>query len=268
MKVWYVGFAGFMATACVTSTGGEQVALTAEVIVAGQTEEGGKPVLRWQDGPWQVELSRANIAVGPLYLWSDTPNLDTAPWASLWGAPRAYAQDIDHFTAGTLVGEVPAQVRVDLLGPVRVPLGEGTAVAGRSRSAEVWLEPAADGPTVQLEGIAQNGDETYRFSADITWTAPWVDEDAGRNAPLQRRVRGLLWDGVLSEPAAIQVKVDPTRWLDAAALDRLSESVPTGDGEDGVIRLGPQDPTGRALDARIRRVAADGPWAITLGESF
>ncbi len=236
---------------CATSTGGELVTLTGQVRVLEEPS--------WAVGGWIVALDRATLAVGPVYLWTERPNLDLGEWAGLLGTTPARAED--PFAAGRLVGELPRQVVVDLTADEAVSLGEGTAIVGPVGSAEVWLEPRAGGPTLSVAGTASRaidgGVQILPFRADITWDASWVETEAGRNEVLIRRVRGLPLEGSIDGPVHLELGLDPTAWLDAADLDALPDVPPD---TNGVRVLTPDSRTGRGLDQGVRSLASDGPW--------
>lgn len=240
------------ASACSTSTGGELVNLTGQVTPVAD-------VGTFQVGDWTVELDAADLAVGPVYLWSDRASLASGDWASLL-VPTPVARATDPYDAGRIVGELPHQVRVDLLDPTPVSLGEGTGVSGPAGSAEIWLEPADDGPTLHVAGTATRGPEVLPFAADITWQHPWVEDNTARNAILIRRVRGLILDATLDGDATVDVGVDPRAWFSAEALDALPDVTPN---EDGVRIPGPEDTTGRGIDQGARQLV-DGPWDVRL----
>ncbi|TVQ92159.1 MAG: hypothetical protein EA397_07305 [Deltaproteobacteria bacterium] len=250
--------------ACTTATGGRQVAISAEVHVDAEvTERGGEPVIAFSPEGTEAEivLTRAELAVGPLYLWTLPPDLDGENWASHLGPARAWATD--QVNPGKLVGEVPHQVRVDFLADPIVPLGPGTAIEGEARSADVWLEPAGAEPTLRVEGEVHEIDQILPFRAEITWRTPWLDEEGGVNATLLRRVRGLPTELSLTDDQVIAVGIDPRAWFDLAFVDTLPD-VPAD--EDARRTLRPQDRAGRALETRIRLLGSQGPWAVREAE--
>jgi len=250
--------------ACATSTGGQQVAIDGVVVVDAPVEQrDGAPVIAFpvQGAQAEIAITAAELSVGPLYLWSLPPDLDGDTWARrLAPVPAAWASD--QVNAGRLVGEIPSQVRVDLLRDDRVGLGSGSAIEGLARSADVWLEPAPIGPTLHLRGSLQLDGEDLPFAADITWATPWIDEESGTNAVLLRRVRGLPTELALRDDLTIAIAVDPRAWFDATFARGLPQVAP---GADGVRRLQPSDVAGRALDFGVRRIGPAGPWRVREG---
>lgn len=220
---------------CATSTGGALVELPARVSGTGQG--------RFAVGAWEVRLERADIAVGPIYLWSDLP------------------RSADEEAAGLIIGEVPHRVILDATTDDVLEPEPGHARADEVRSAEIWLEPVSGGDTVEVVGEAERDGETYPFAAAITWESPWVDEENGRNALLRRRVRGLPVEGQPGEDSVLSVVVDASAWFSEAGLDALPELTPD---EAGVRVLTPDSLTGRDLDQGIRRTATGESWTITL----
>lgn len=252
----------FAATACATSTGGTQVALTGTVTPLAPVEaRDGAPAVVIRHDADEIVLETAILAVGPLYLWSLPPDLDGDAWArALVPVPRAHADD--QVNGGRLVGEVPHQLRVDLLRDGTRTLGAGTGVAGAAESADVWLEPLAAAPTLVVAGTARSGEASLPFEAEISWAAPWLDEEGGVNATLLRRVRGLPADLTLREGVVIDVGVDARAWFAEDFVAALAEVAPDA---DGVRRLRPEDRAGRSLDQAVRRIGGTGPWRITEG---
>lgn len=255
--------------ACVTTTGGDRITFSAEVRSAAPVlQVDGTPAVQWvDDAGWTVTLTEARVWVGPIYLWSAEPRLDPSGLGALpapqrWLATALHtlipaAQAADQFRAGFLVGEVAHQVEVDLLGPpVSMPDGDG--LAGPSRSAELWLEPVQGAATLSLTGTAAKDGQILAFSADMTVDDSWVLQEDD-NPVLLRRLRGLLWEAELAEGGALTLHVDPRRWLEGADYTLL----PAADLPGSVVPLTPDDPVGRALYARSRRIGSTGPWAFT-----
>lgn len=247
--------------ACATSTGGQQVAITADLVADAPTEQrDGAPVIAFRsDEPaGEVVLHTAQLAVGPVYLWSLPPDLDGGSWASMAIFPRAHAQD--QVSAGRLVGEVPHQQRIDLLREDRVALGGGSGIEGSARSVDIWLEPTRSGPTLAVAGTFTPDDgEALDFRADITWATPWIDEEAGNNAVLLRRVRGLPATLELVPDRHIDIGIDARAWIRPELLNGLA-ALPADSG--GVRHLGPDDQAGRSLDGAVRRIGPTGPWRV------
>jgi hypothetical protein len=138
---------------------------------------------------YRVELRTAQLALGPLYLYSAKPQASLLERVGLIGtafACPAHAQ----MDRGLLIGEVLTQQAVDLLSNNPIPLGPAQGEAGEALSFEVHLHPAGavpagpgaraglaalEGRTVLLEGTATRDGEAIPFRAhlDIPDTALW-----------------------------------------------------------------------------------------------
>lgn len=227
-------------TACATSTGGLAVPLQAE-LTSALAERGERS---FEVGAWTVTLERADLAVGPLYLYAELPT----------------SADVD--AAGLLVAEVPDQVVMDMLSDEPIHLEHGRGQASAVGSAELWLEPIDDGDTLVVEGVAEHPDQgALPFSAAITWEAPWVPDEEGRNPTLRRRIRGLPLDGELEDGQRLNILAEPAGWFTEPGLDGLLELEA---GEDGVRVLTAESLPGRDLDQGVRRTAVGTSWTLGL----
>ena len=243
--------------ACVDTTGGERISFEGRAVgLAPITQTADGPVIELEsDDGFTVRLTEARLLVGPVYLWSDEPQLDAGDQASLWDwvMPVAHAA-VDQFQAGFLVGEVPHQVELDLLSEQSVAIGPGSGLAGPSRSAEVWLEPGDGVDTLVVAGIAERGEERLEFEGAITFTAPWVPEDELADPRVLRRVRGLLWDVELRDGGVLEVGVDARSWLRGVELAPLLSDDP--------LLLSRGDALGNTIYFRAREVGSRGPWSL------
>ncbi len=222
-------------TACAASTGGERVDL--DVTVAGAGPVDAVPI-----GEGSLTLTRAELAVGPVYLWSQLP------------------LSADAHAAGKLVGEAPDQVVVDVLTTEPLALEHGVGVAGTVAAAEIWLEPLEGSDTLLVEGTAERAGEELPFRAAITWSEPWMAGSDANVALLRRRLLGLPLDGELAEDTHVALTLDASAWFTAIGLDGLPDLEPDG---DGVRTLTPESLTGRDLDQGVRRLQGGG-WEAGL----
>lgn len=248
--------------ACVSATGGERVDF--HVVVdntAPVSEIDGAPAIQWtDDAGWTITLTEATAWIGPMYLWSQEPRLDTSGLGAWWRGlmPVAYASD--QFRAGFLTGEMTFQTEVDLLGE-SVDLPDGAGLAGPSRSAELWLEPVLtdnDKDTLSWRGTAEKDGVVLPFRGGLT-----VDDDQvqpGDIPALLRRMRGLLWEAELTQGGTVHLGVDARRWFDGVDFSTLADA-PTDAAGDHVVD--PQHPLSLLIYARARRVGSTGPWHLT-----
>ena len=194
---------------------------------------------------WTVELDRAVIAIGPLYLYENPPQAreaDTSrPLHALldfhgldfdtlveWIEPSAHAHPGDNlFDGGAIKGEMLDQVAFDLIGepgqasPGKAGLGLARGVAGSVGSVSVILwEPSGGtlGPADLLEdhhayviGRASKEGVTIEFAGGIQIP------DIG----VKRRVDGLAAAFELADDGLLIVGVDPAAWFDQANFDLL-----------------------------------------------
>ncbi len=255
---WNLGWALYAAlVGCVGDTGGARGTFSTVARSALAPDEA-----RWEDDGWSVELTEAACAVGPIYLWS--------------GASRLQGGVANDFEHGFLRGEVTEQAAVDLLARDmvagdEVAVGEGRAIAGEARSAELWLAPpegaaadALEGAGFRVAGTAQTaGGEPLRFAGTLTLDDA-LFSDPSTTATEQRKVRGIPFmaeDGevaVLADGGTVLVEIDPRAWLDGADWSSL-EALPAD--VDGVRHLVP----GGAIHATwLRGVRqAEGPWTLS-----
>jgi hypothetical protein len=243
-------------TACVDATGGRKIQFAAQV----------DPLL---GGPysgaddWLISLQTAELAVGPIYLWSDEPLLDLEGFtrrATDALVPAAHATETSHFRAGFLRGQVLSQARVDLLSATPVALAPGEALAGPSRSAELWLEPASDGPTLRILGQASRADTQVDFSLDLTFDDDWADLAAGESPVLLRRLRGLLTEAQLEQGGTLHLSVDPAAFFVGTDWSELPNEASLVD--DRYV-VGPETRVGQQISQRVRTVGSSGPYKIT-----
>ena len=176
---------------------------------------------------WTVELDRADVAFGPVWLC-----------ATMAADPEFCA---------TSVLELTETVTIDGLGPAPEPLGTMHGTRGSVRSTMFdygisWLptaagaaanEGAADGHSARIAGRATRGAEGFAFACDVD-IAPIMQGSIV--------VRGLRIPAheVVAEDALV-VRVDPRAWVSSLDFDRLAAR-----GEDPVV-IAPGDPDYEAL---------------------
>ena len=175
-------------------------------------------------GDWQVTLTRADVAIGPIYLC----------------ATAAASPDL----CAVAIAEYADIAVIDALDPRPQPLGDIDARAGDVRSAMLdygisWFTTdAAPGPLSDLQhsarivGTAVLGDTSLAFDATIDVTPPM----RGSPALVGLRARADAPD----ERSRLELALDVRGWLAGLDFDQLAALGPThvflpGDPEHAAI---------------------------------
>jgi len=214
---------------------------------------------------WDVTLTEARIAVGPLYLFENPP--PAAFRVKRWwehgtelfiSTAWAHAGD-QHFSGGTVMGEYLEQVSLDLLTPAATELGRFTGTAGTARSFSVWLDPPrsaiADvmhGHHAWVVGVATRGAERVEF-------------EGGLDIPAEgtlRRVEGVATDVPIDTDGLFSLRVAPAQWFADADFSTLTEAATNG---RKVITETSQVRLAWFLGARGSR-AFSGTWTPSTGQ--
>jgi hypothetical protein len=237
---------------CIGTTGGERVSFHAVAEPLAPADGG---VIAWDDAVtgWHVELTEAEVSVGPAYLWSGEPLLTSS------------GHVIDHFVYGHLRGELLEQAAVDLLG-TETPIADGEGLAGEANSGELWLAPPLhavadelDGQTFLLAGSATRDATVVPFAGSLTIDDEVIDVEGGQTAFEQRKVRGIPLHTDVEQGGTLVVGIDGSRMLSGAHFDDLLEQTP----EDGVYPLIPGTSVWAVLYYQVRQAGATGPWTLT-----
>jgi len=162
-------------------------------------------------GDWQVTLTRADLALGPIYLC----------------ATAAASPDL----CAVAVGEFADVAVLDALAPAAVELGEVAALPGDVRSAMLdygisWFTTQTEatpdralGNSARLAGTAVRGDTTVTFDARVDVLPPL------RGSPALVGVRARV-----DEPgpdSRLLLRVDPRAWLLGVDFDALAAAGPS-----------------------------------------
>ena len=193
-------------------------------------------------GAWQVSLTRADIAIGPIYFCAATSaSMDLCP------------QAVEELDTAALVHGLDASEQ---------SLGMVDGVVGTMRSAKydlgrAWLlteqnitpdRSAPNGHSVVLEGTATNGTASFEFVATIDVEPKFAGGFA---------IAGQTLDAdVTSEQTKVVISFDPFLWLTNVNFDALNAT----QQKPVVIRSGYAPDAGGNEDAR--QLAND---AILLG---
>lgn len=207
---------------CSGTTGLRRVRFT--LYAGGFLREGTGPLTFRNAAGWDVSLTVAQVAAGPVYF-------NVAPALSWRARGRrgllellvgtAHADETaDHLAGGRVIAQVTERTVIDALSPELRPLGEGSGVSEAALSAEVWLLPEAPtgpilpGPAAAVvRGTASKGAQVVPFLARLL-----LDEKAAMGQTLQqlraaRRIPAELDFTALPDGTAIALRVDPRSWL-------------------------------------------------------
>lgn len=222
----------FIGLACSPGTGGRSVAIT--LALAGTDE----PSFQNSIG-WDVELTHATIALGPLYVLAPADEL-FAQLLQPFGPSRALAHAGTSGLDGRAVrGELLQRIELDALDPswtTHATFGE----EGPVDEISLDLVPSGNGVTAEVEGIAFRDGETIPFAGSLVLNA---DESPA--------IEGIPLDGRLDEGSSVQLRVDPRVWLDGVAFDRLEGTeLHTVDSLRRAWKIGVQ--TTRAFSAQVQ----------------
>jgi hypothetical protein len=242
--------------ACDDTTGLSRIQFT---LRAGGIDRSGGGVLAFTtDTGWQVTLSEAKMAVGPIYFNVAPSTVEAvgggaALLRALWPVALARADQQEHAARGRIVAQVTARAILDLLSPQLQEVGPGDGVSEPARSAEVWLLPedraGRSGTLPQrsvlyVVGVAQKEADLVPFSAALVLTAT-------RDKPLERVQRAT--DLVADVPFApgsgtVVLRVDPRPLFRAADFRPLLDYPPD---EAGRRVARPDDLVLRALQGGV-----------------
>ncbi|HET9958880.1 MAG TPA: hypothetical protein VFQ61_30520 [Polyangiaceae bacterium] len=189
---------------------------------------------------WELRLTRAALALGPIYIWRDPPPVAANPpvrrraWQSLSDLliPNAHAHAGDsHFAGGEVKGEYVAQFLFDAAGEQPLPaFGPLRGSAGMAQSFSVVLDPPRAGTDdgrlqghhAYVVGEARRGALTIPFRGGM---------DIGREGT-QRLIDGIQTELALSQGVQVELTVRVSRWFDEADFDLLETR-----GDDGVFEI-------------------------------
>lgn len=213
---------------CGATTAGREIVFSASV--AGGTSENTPTSAAFTTyAGWSVVLSKALVAVGPLYFYEGAPQAGLLK--RLFAVRSAYAcPSHAQYNKGTVLGEVLQQYVVDLLG-VPTDMGALVGIAGTCRTVELHLHPPGEIPTgpspndidlleghsIRLEGTAAKDGITIPFIAKVT------PPDEG----LMRVVESIAADVVLDDdsrqPGALRIEPLVDMWLASVEFDNLTD---------------------------------------------
>jgi hypothetical protein len=220
-----VGSVPLVTTACENMTAGEMVSY--EVAARGRLS-GGDRVAPFENAlGYTVELSSAQLAIGPVYFYSAKPQaslLERFAGINVAFACPVHAQ-YDH---GAVIGEVLEQRAVDLLS-ASTSLGMTTGEAGVIQSFEVHLHPPGEVPahspvdvlggvTVRLAGVASRDEEAIEFEGALDIP----DQEVWRIVTNISADVDLTGEATPNGRATVNVHLDT--WFDKVDFSELDEN--------------------------------------------
>jgi hypothetical protein len=216
-----------LAFACNDSTGGGLVTFPAYV-TGPELDNPGRPYAFDSTAGYHIELERAQLRVGALYLNRARPSLGAAESPCV--------------QSGIYVAEVTSAAVLDVLSVQRVRFAtSGTGTADRALSGEVWLtgdrvDAERDSTRIlDVSGTAQRGAARFGFYGAITISdnrkTTAADPALPGANPLckQRIVTPIPVDITPANHGALLLRVDPRPWF--AQVDFASLPGAVGNGE-------------------------------------
>ena len=178
---------------------------------------GSEPLRVHTPSGWEVSLAAAELSVAALYFRNAQNVGGTAD------------------EQGRVVAQVLGPFSIDALdpAPLRVAV-TASALTERALSAELWLTEADDGPIADalgpfsalahVAGTARRADRELSFDGGLQF--PEGGELSGYQTWSNRRIRRLACNFVPSAGGELQIRIDPSHFVDSVQFDSLSE----GDG--------------------------------------
>lgn len=223
-----LGAIGVGPMSCKSETAGEEIFF--EAAVGGGTSSGAQSSEKFTTyAGWSVHLTKAIIAIGPLYYYAGEPQAHLLD--SLFGIRSAQACPTHaQFNKGAVLGEIVQQYAVDLLG-APTKMGTVPGLAGVCQSLELHLHPlgklapgssatpfsALEGQTVLLEGEATKEAKTVAFRAHLSLPEEGIMqivESIPASIPLHDSAE---------QPGYIMTEALVDKWLDTVQFDTLTE---------------------------------------------
>lgn len=235
-----------LGSSCGTEVSGDEVtyAVSAEGAVADGTPERFK-----NERGWQIELTRAQALVGPIYFYSGAARASL--FETLLGINEAYACAAHaQFQSGRTLGEIPFQYGIDLLAGPTTLVEEERGESGEIRSVELHLQnpgqveagnelASAPTATYEFEGVATRDGVSVPFVTAVT-----LPEDGTHQI-----VDSIPAQVELSDGADLHLKLRLDRLFRDVDFEALQESA---DGAPVTIEPGTQAYTSLVFSLRSR----------------
>jgi hypothetical protein len=223
---------------------------------------------------WTITLRKANVTLGPVYLNTVAPLVDS-PTGFLGHFVRsAHADGGDHLGGGRIVGEVLSQITFNALSSELAPFPLlGTTTDEPVRTTDVWLYPAPgvsadttkiDTVTLDVAGVARRGDQELRFRGALILNDAWLpDATAGQRGTtsiaLLRRVRGIPSAFTPENGGSLELRFDVRAPFRGADFSNLETSPSDRDG----VKLLVQSKSGKNTTDQIMTNLFQGVRATT-----
>jgi hypothetical protein len=201
---------------------------------------------------YTIELTRAQMTVGPIYLNVQRPltaqampkvPLYLAPLVAPFAIKSAWAHGESHLATGRVVGEVLAQVTFDALSdaPIRFPT-VGNLTQEPVRSLDLWFYPEPgvsfesekiDTVALDVAGVATKGAERVAFRGKLQLNDAWLPEQETRGAvsiAQVRTARGIPADFVPTDGGSLRIDVDVRAFFRGADFSALTNNPKDADG--------------------------------------
>jgi len=197
-------------------------------------------------GAWSIELSRADVALGPFYFCAAASGSSTLCESS--------------------IAELRTVTAVDALSPSAARLGRVRGFTGVIKSAAYdlgisWFDtqtaatpaPAAPGRhSMRIEGVATKGATRLPFTADVDVVPQYQGQNAVPTAPADANVA--------SPSTRLEIRLDPVAWtrqidFDAALARAAADAVAAGAPAPTALVITPGTPEHNALLVGLKNLA-------------
>lgn len=221
---------------CATTVGEEEVAWSVSVTGTAEDQAMSDATSFTTDKGWRVELTQAQLLVGPIYMYSGEARASLLE--RLLGPNQAYACAAHaQFQSGETLGEIPMQYGVDLTDGTTRIVEQAIGEAGTVQSVELHLQNP--GQVDAGNALARdNLPSTFVFAGTATKDGeevPFAGELTLPEEGAYQIVDSIPANFDLSEGAEVELRVAVDRWfanVDFSTLEQPSDA-------DGVATISP-----------------------------
>lgn len=196
------------------------------------------------DDGWDVQLTDAHVAFGPVYLYEKPAPLAFFEEVSRLIIPTAYAHAGDnHFNGGQVLGELAEYLVYDALAAEPRTFEKVGGIFGQSQSFGFELPK-----TPVTEGAPLNGQQAFvRGTATKDGEIICFQGGTSPENDTRRSVDGLPFSATLDDGGTVLLDVHVSHWLEHAAIDAL-----TAEDADGCKVITATDAVGSSWSAALR----------------